>query len=170
MRQDLSVYILARTNSTRRNIPSERIRLSARLFQALRQQGIARFQEKQITIRVGTFHQSKGLEADLVLLLDDPQLPDEHPLRELIFSQASILGPGADTYKQTMADETYRLAYVALTRARLAVMWMPLTERKVEDGSQPETSGTSQANATVSAQGCFVLVKNYLQTHGRLRA
>jgi superfamily I DNA/RNA helicase len=169
-RQDLSVYILARTNSTRRNIPNERTRLRTSLFQALRQQGITRFQIKQITINVGTFHQSKGLEADLVLLLDDPQVPDEHPLRELIFSQASVLGQGAGTYKQTMADETYRLAYVALTRARLAVMWMPLTDRKVEDSSQPETNGTNQANATVSAKGCFVLVKNYLQTHGRLKA
>ncbi len=167
MRQDLSIYILARTNATRKSIPRDHSKLRSQLFNTLRQQGIKRFQENNISIRTGTFHQAKGLEADLVLLLDDPQPPDEHPLREFIFGQASILGKDRGTYKQTMTNETYRLAYVALTRARLAVMWMPLTNRQTEEDAQPVVSVPTQANATVSAQGCFVLVKNYLQSAGR---
>lgn len=167
MRQNLSVYILARSNATRRSIPADRSKLRSRLFNALQQQGIKRFRLEQIQIRSGTFHYAKGLEADLVLLLDDPKLPDEeYSLRELVFRQTNVFGPGAGTYKQNMTDEIYRLSYVALTRARLAVMWMPLTERQTEDDEQLGVNGANQA---VSPQGCFILVKNYLQSAGRMQ-
>jgi ATP-dependent exoDNAse (exonuclease V) beta subunit len=134
-------------------------------MQELRRHGITQFRD--IDLSTKTLHQSKGLEADLVLLLDDPQIPDEHSLRELAFSQTSILGTAAGTYKQAMIDETYRLAYVALTRTRLAVMWVPLTERKGENGTQPAASDNSRT--TVSQQGSFILVKEYMEKSGRTR-
>ncbi|MBO0791104.1 MAG: hypothetical protein J2P36_09155, partial [Ktedonobacteraceae bacterium] len=59
-----------------------------------------------VRVRRLTFHRSKGLEADVVLLLDDAQPPEEHPLRELIFSQATFLGQDVGTYAQAMNDES----------------------------------------------------------------
>jgi hypothetical protein len=95
------------------------------------------------------------------LLLDDVRPPEEHPLRELMFHQALFLEHGAGTYLQTMQDEVHRLAYVALTRARLGVMWVPLLDT-------PPMAGTSQTSFTVSEHGCFILVKNFVQRTGRL--
>jgi superfamily I DNA/RNA helicase len=166
-RRELSVYILSRTRETLGRVPNRRS-LAARLSDALRHQGITQFPKTGISVRAMTFHQSKGLEADVVLLLDDSRLPDEHPLREWVFSQTRFLGQDAGTYTQTMTDEARRLAYVALTRARLAVMWVPLTDRQAENDGQLGTNGANQTNATVSAQGCFVVVKNSLQANGRM--
>lgn len=92
----------------------------------------------------------------MVLLLDDSLPPEEHPLREWVFSQIKFPGRSV-TYTQTMSDEARRLAYVALTRARIGVMWVPLSGNGVD------------GQASVAAQGSFVLVKRYLQTTGRMQ-
>lgn len=78
-------------------------------------------------------------------------------MRELVFSQIRFPGKAPVTYAQTMSDEARRLAYVALTRARLGVMWVPLSGNSVN------------GQASVAAQGSFVLVKRYLQATGRMR-
>lgn len=73
-----------------------------------------------------------------------------------MFRQTLFLGHGAWTYLQTMQDEARRLAYVALTHARLGVMWVPLLDTA-------QMSGPGQMSLTVSEHGCFVLVKNFMQ-------
>lgn len=162
----LRVFILARSNSTRVGIPNRRD-LEQTLLRRLQSQGVKQFQ--QVRVRAGTFHTSKGLEADVVLLLDDVKPSEEHPLRELVFSQATMLGTDAGTYTQAMLDEARRLAYVALTRARLGIMWVPLIAGSREAESDARAAnGNGQADTSVSAQGSFVLVRNYLQTRGRM--
>ncbi|WP_220200385.1 3'-5' exonuclease [Ktedonospora formicarum] len=81
---------------------------------------------RTISITRGTFHRSKGLGADLILLLDDALPPEPHPLRTHMFASIPLLQEANHTYTQTMTDEARRLAYVALTRARLGAMWAPL--------------------------------------------
>ncbi len=161
-RQALSVFILARTNQTLESV-RETGRLGSRLRQELGQGGVRPFQD--VFVKAGTFHTSKGLEADVVLLLDDVLPPEEHPLRELVFSQIRFPGKAQVTYTQTMSDEARRLAYVALTRARLGVMWVPLSG----DDAQLGANTNNQANASVASQGSFVLVKQYLQATGRMQ-
>ncbi|GHO51478.1 hypothetical protein KSX_96410 [Ktedonospora formicarum] len=43
-----------------------------------------------------------------------------------MFASIPLLQEANHTYTQTMTDEARRLAYVALTRARLGAMWAPL--------------------------------------------
>ena len=161
-RPSLSVFILARTNQTLESVRETIGRLKSHLRQTLGQEGVRQFRE--VSVKAGTFHTSKGLEADVVLLLDDSLPPEEHPLRDFIFSQIAFPGQRM-TYTQTMSDEARRLAYVALTRARLGVMWIPLSA----DGAQPGANVNGQANASVASQGSFVLVKQYLQAAGRMQ-
>jgi superfamily I DNA/RNA helicase len=158
----LAIYILARTNATLDAIPFTREQLRKQMFAVLHQQSITSVPD----VRVGrlTFHRSKGLEADVVLLLDDSQPSDEHPLRELAFSQAAFLGQSAGTYAQAMNDEARRLAYVALTRARFGVMWIPLVQSFQQDENNGKTSSNSNGQeAKIPDKGCFVLVKKHLQ-------
>lgn len=63
-------------------------------------------------IRVLTMHKSKGLESDVVILLESnrDQLLSEHPYATIF----SIFGDSLTTEK---ADQ-HRLIYVALTRAK----------------------------------------------------
>jgi superfamily I DNA/RNA helicase len=163
-RQALSVFVLARTNLTKGFIPDES-RLGSSLLQALREGGVGRF--RRVGVRRGTFHHAKGLEADIVLLLDDSQPPDEaQPLREHHFSLAAPPDPaGGVTYRQAMSDEALRLAYVALTRARLGLMWAPLAgqRRGSEEEDAPPAAANGAGQASTAAQGAFTLLKRSLQ-------
>lgn len=163
-RYPLVIYILARTNATLEAIPFPGEQLRSMLLNVLRQQKTAGIPDVQV--RRWTFHKSKGLEADIVLLLDDAQPPEEHPLRELVFSQAAFLGQDAGTYAQAMNDESRRVAYVALTRARLGAMWIPLLQSSQQSGSGNRASSNGNGSETrVSDKGCFVLVKKHLEEH-----
>jgi hypothetical protein len=161
-RSDLSVFILARTNAVTAHIPYHR--LGDQLAQFLRELGLHRF--RHVRVRIGTFHRSKGLEADFVLLLEDSLPPEQHPLREMIFGQAPFLGRQAGTYLQNVTDEARRLAYVALTRARFGVMWVPLVEsaQSADENGEGAPGANAQSDASISTQGFFALVKRYVQT------
>lgn len=168
-RRPLIVYILARTNATLEAIPYRGEQLRSMLLSVLHQQKITGIPDVQV--RRWTFHKSKGLEADVVLLLDDAQPPEEHPLRELAFSQAAFLGQDAGTYAQAMHDEARRIAYVALTRARLGAMWVPLIQSSQQPSNGNQSSANShEATTRVSEKGCFVLVKEHLEELERSKA
>lgn len=66
-----------------------------------------------------TIHGSKGLEADYVLLVDDFAAPATHPLRTCWYERA-----GLGHYGHSQDDETMRLAYVAITRAKKGCRWL----------------------------------------------
>lgn len=144
-RETLWVFILARKNTTAKRIQPQR--LGEQLIASLRESGIEGFRTAQV--RVCTFHRSKGLEADFVLLIEDSlPPPEQHRLRELVFGQSPFLGR--------------RLAYVALTRARFGVLWLPQVVTGGPD--EPGTEGEQRGSETdVSPQGCFALVKRYVQ-------
>lgn len=66
-----------------------------------------------------TVHGSKGLEADHVVFLDDFVPPPSHPFRTQCYAAADL-----GNYDQAQSDETRRLAYVALTRAKKTCVWV----------------------------------------------
>jgi superfamily I DNA/RNA helicase len=140
-REDLSVFILARTNAMTAHIPYQR--LGDQVAQFLRQQGLHRF--RHVRVRIGTFHRSKGLEADFVLLQEDSLL-------EMIFGQAPFLSRQAGTYLQNVTDESKRLAHVAVTRARFGVMWVPLIEssQTAEENEEGAPGAKAQSDASIS--------------------
>lgn len=66
-----------------------------------------------------TIHGSKGLEADYVLMVDDFSPPSAYPLRCCWYADA-----GLGDYDAAQFDETMRLAYVAITRAKKGCLWV----------------------------------------------
>lgn len=66
-----------------------------------------------------TIHGSKGLEADYVLMIEDFTPPGHHPLRRVWYELADL-----GDYDQAQRDETHRLAYVAITRAKKGCVWL----------------------------------------------
>lgn len=82
---------------------------------------------KEAMVRAMTIHGSKGLEADYVLLIDDFAPPSTHPLRCCWYARADL-----GDYDQAQADETLRLVYVAITRAKKGCRW--IIRGEVDDG------------------------------------
>ncbi|MDC5821889.1 UvrD-helicase domain-containing protein [Vibrio europaeus] len=66
-----------------------------------------------------TIHASKGLEADCVIVLGDIRVPNKNPIKEGLYNAAGIEG----TYLDMQIDEALRVAYVGITRARIAMHW-----------------------------------------------
>lgn len=75
-------------------------------------------------LRCMTIHASKGLEADVVILLGDSIARKGLEHRNRLYTLAGI-GRATDStpYDSTQADEALRLAYVGITRAAQAVYW-----------------------------------------------
>lgn len=101
-----------------------------------------------------TFHRSKGLEAEIVVIVGDSLAPDEHTLRDHVARLAAAawrrsIPAMADlpAYSDTSRREARRLMYVALTRARLGVLWVP----------------TPGWNGHLPAGGCYQLAAAQLQ-------
>jgi superfamily I DNA/RNA helicase len=147
-----SILILARSNDGLAAVPEPR-RIEEQLLNKLRLAGLTRVQ--RVRVRALTFHRAKGLEADFVLLLEDSLPPDPHPLRDLVYRRAHLPG----TYTENETDESRRLAYVALTRARLGVLWIPAVRgaNDSEDGRPKNT-------------GCYAKVSRYLDGLARHRS
>jgi len=84
----------------------------------------------------------------------------------MIFGQAPFLGQQAGTYLQNVTDEAKRLAYVAVTRARFGVTWVPLVEsaQPADENEEGAPGANAQSDASISTQGCFALVKRYVQS------
>ena len=67
----LSILVLARTRAMTSDLPSEKV-LGSQLLHTLRKVGIRRFHQAEV--KVTTYHGSKELEANFVLLLGDRAL------------------------------------------------------------------------------------------------
>jgi superfamily I DNA/RNA helicase len=143
-RTELQILVLSRTNVGLENIPN-RQNLRAAMHKHLENAGIRTFSE--ISIQSLTFHRSKGLEADFVLLLQDTLPPEEHPFRNFVYEQIGL----PDTYTKMQEEEARRLAYVAITRARFGCMW---------------TANTVSADNdfTVNPLGCFTSVEAHVRS------
>ncbi|AMJ98668.1 hypothetical protein AVL55_11115 [Alteromonas macleodii] len=67
-----------------------------------------------------TFHGSKGLEADDVILIGDCDYRRKDIIRNFIYE----LSGQPQTYDDAQKDEASRLAYVAITRAKQRIAWI----------------------------------------------
>lgn len=75
-------------------------------------------------LRCMTIHASKGLEAQVVLLIGDCAARPAAPARNRLYTLARLGREGAAApYDQAQAEEALRLAYVGITRAARAVHW-----------------------------------------------
>jgi superfamily I DNA/RNA helicase len=72
-------------------------------------------------LRFCTYHQAKGLEADVAILVEDCAPGDTHPLRNLAYQASGLYK--RYTYDQATIDEAWRLAYVGVTRGRRRTFW-----------------------------------------------
>lgn len=71
-----------------------------------------------------TFHQSKGLEADYVILVGAPRHFGANDLKNGLYRAAKF----PQRFDDAQRDEAFRVAYVAATRARRLCLWF--AERK----------------------------------------
>lgn len=74
---------------------------------------------KSKKVRLLTMHRAKGLEADYVVIKGDCFYGSTSPLKNSVYSRAGM----RDTYDSAQQDESLRLAYVSITRARKRVYW-----------------------------------------------
>lgn len=73
--------------------------------------------DKQVSLL--TMHRAKGLEADIVIIKGDCSYSNISSLRNAIYALAGMYA----TYDSAQQDESLRLAYVSITRARKKVYW-----------------------------------------------
>lgn len=66
-----------------------------------------------------TFHQSKGLEADYVILVGAPKHFGSNDLKNALYEAAKF----EQRFDDAQRDEAFRVAYVAATRARKFCIW-----------------------------------------------
>lgn len=84
----------------------------------------AKREKKPGNIRLMTYHGSKGLEADVVFLVGDCEQLTLSDYRNQAYVQADLSMNGeALAYDDAQGDEVMRLAYVAITRAKLYCYW-----------------------------------------------
>ncbi len=74
----------------------------------------------ELSVRFETFHRSKGLEARYCLLVEDCYYNSEHPVKNNLYSLVGF----SLSYDAAQKQESMRLAYVALTRAKEKVWWI----------------------------------------------
>ncbi|MEB0227901.1 UvrD-helicase domain-containing protein [Pseudomonas sp. 10S4] len=109
-----TVLVLYRKNDTKKEV---RIKLSSILAKA-------RKLKRASSIKLLTYHGSKGLEADAVLLVGDCAQMSTSPHRNMAYEQARLGEPGDPApYDTAQGQETLRLAYVAITRAKRHCYW-----------------------------------------------
>lgn len=91
-------------------------------------------------IRLMTYHGSKGLEADAVFMLGDCEQLTSSDWRNQAYALAKLEMNGeARAYDLAQGEEVMRLAYVAITRAKLHCYWF-LDESKGGAKSFPKAS------------------------------
>jgi hypothetical protein len=66
-----------------------------------------------------TFHQSKGLEADYVVLVGAPKHFGSNALKNALYVEAEF----PQRFDDAQRDEAFRIAYVAATRAKKLCLW-----------------------------------------------
>lgn len=76
--------------------------------------------DKKLPVRTYSIHRAKGLQAEVAIIVDDCLPPEKHPLRNALYAHSGFF---RNSYDQAMADESLRLAYVAITRGVSRVFW-----------------------------------------------
>jgi len=76
--------------------------------------------DRKWPVRTYTIHRAKGLQAEVAIIVDDCLPPERHPLRNALYAYCGFF---RNSYDQAMADESLRLAYVAITRGVSRVIW-----------------------------------------------
>jgi len=108
--------ILKLIESLRRDDPDGEIFILSRT-----NEGLMPFRKisKGNKITLLTMHRAKGLEADYVIIKGDCNYLSSSPLRNAIYAQARML----NSYDVAQQDESLRLAYVSITRAKKKAWW-----------------------------------------------
>jgi superfamily I DNA/RNA helicase len=137
--QGQTVLVLYRKNDTKREVQDK---LGSVLAKAKRL-------KRSGNIKLLTYHGSKGLEADAVFLVGDCAQLSTSPHRNMAYRQAK-LGEMGDPkpYDTAQGEETLRLAYVAITRAKQHCYWFV-------EPAQPLKGGLVSALARVSFKKPF---------------
>ncbi|MNJ71641.1 hypothetical protein D3C77_682080 [compost metagenome] len=60
------------------------------------------------------------MQAEVAIIVDDCLPAEKHPLRNALYAASGFF---RNSYDQAMADESLRLAYVAITRGVSRVFW-----------------------------------------------
>ncbi|MUT72854.1 UvrD-helicase domain-containing protein [Stutzerimonas frequens] len=76
--------------------------------------------DRKLPVKAYTIHRAKGLQAEVAIVVDDCLPPQPHPLRNALYAYCGFF---RNSYDQAMADESLRLAYVAITRGVSRVLW-----------------------------------------------
>lgn len=104
--QEETIYVLSRKNNPLDKLKAHLIKNNIKI-------------ERSSFVKFLTFHKSKGLEADYCFLIGDCSYNTTVPLKNLFYELANY----KQSYDQGQRDEAYRLAYVALTRAKKGCYW-----------------------------------------------
>ena len=76
--------------------------------------------DRKLPVKAYSIHRAKGLQAEVAIIVDDCLPPEKHPLRNELYAYSGFF---RNSYDQAMADESLRLAYVAITRGVSRVFW-----------------------------------------------
>ena len=76
--------------------------------------------DPKLPVKSYTIHRAKGLQAQVAIIVDDCLPGVSHPLRDALYASCGYF---SGSYGQAMADESLRLAYVAITRGVSRVFW-----------------------------------------------
>ena len=98
--------------------------------------------DKRLPVKAYTIHRAKGLQAEVAIIVDDCLPPEKHPLRNALYGYSGFF---RNSYDQAMADESLRLAYVAITRGVSRVLWFT---RKPQGATQLLAVRTSQGGGS----------------------
>jgi ATP-dependent exoDNAse (exonuclease V) beta subunit len=116
--KDCDLLIMAKTNSVL-NVVKEKFKHTPK-NRLMTKSGV------QLDIRFETFHRSKGLEARYCLLIEDCHYDNEHPTKNYLYKLAGF----SKSFDDAQREESMRLAYVAVTRAKEKVWWITAEESK----------------------------------------
>ncbi len=75
---------------------------------------------RELPVRAMTIHRAKGLQGEVAIIVDDCLPPEPHPLRTVLYARCGFF---RNSYDEALADESLRLAYVAVTRGVSRVFW-----------------------------------------------
>ncbi|GAB6387511.1 UvrD-helicase domain-containing protein [Stutzerimonas marianensis] len=76
--------------------------------------------DRKWPVKTYSIHRAKGLQAEVAIIVDDCLPSEPHPLRNALYAYCGFF---RNSYDQAMADESLRLAYVAITRGVSRVLW-----------------------------------------------
>lgn len=116
--KDCDLLVMAKTNSVL-NVVKEKFKHTSK-SRLMTKSGV------QLDIRFETFHRSKGLEARYCLLIEDCHYDNQHPAKNYVYKLAGF----SKSFDDAQREESMRLAYVAITRAKERVWWITPEDSK----------------------------------------